>query len=235
MADLQMQQNERTVVAPPPAFSPSTSSIGYIDFNESDDEDYTEYGYNDMKYEVNTTYSPTKREKQRKRSPRKQGSKRSPEAQGLIRRSDSRFSSRSLKMNLSPNKRKKSGGSLGSSSSHKIEIPDSCNNAENKPDKLSRRMSIKQNLQNIAERVRRSSQWNMGFGTKGDPEAGVPPQKPSTKERLYQIAIAMCYLLIAIIAIVVTYSMIANLVHSLQHPVRSIKYNKVDEHVAPGK
>ena len=59
--------------------------------------------------------------------------------------------------------------------------------------------------------------------------------KPSLKERCYQIAIAGCYLLIAIIAIVVTYSMIANLVHSLQHPVRSIKYNKVEQHDAPGK
>ena len=230
-----MQQNEITVVPPPPAFSPTTSSIGYIDFEESDDEEYTEYGYDDMKYAANTTCSPTKKEKQKKRSPRKQGSKRSPESQGLIRRSDSRFSSRSLKMNFSPNKRKKSGGSVGSTSSHKIEIPDACNNIENKPDKVSRRMSIKQNLHSIAQRVRRSSQWNMGFGTKGDPETGVPPQKPSTKERFYQIAIAMCYLLIAIIAIVVTYSMIANLVHSLQHPVRSIKYNKVKEQEAPGR
>ena len=235
MADLQMQQNEITVVPPPPPFSPTTSSIGYIDFEESDDEEYTEYGYDDMKYAVNTTCSPTKKEKQKKRSPRKQGSKRSPESQGLIRRSDSRFSSRSLKMNFSPNKRKKSGGSVGSTSSHKIEIPDACNNTENKPDKVSRRMSIKQNLHSFAQRVRRSSQWNMGFGTKGDPETGVPPQKPSTKERFYQIAIAMCYLLIAIIAIVVTYSMIANLVHSLQYPVRSIKYNKVKEHEAPGR
>ena len=146
MADLQMQQNEITVVPPPPPFSPTTSSIGYIDFEESDDEEYTEYGYDDMKYAVNTTCSPTKKEKQKKRSPRKQGSKRSPESQELIRRSDSRFSSRSLKMNFSPNKRKKSGGSVGSTSSHKIEIPDACNNTENKPDKVSRRMSIKQNL-----------------------------------------------------------------------------------------
>ena len=232
-----MQQNERTVIPlpSPPAFSPSSSSIGYMDFGESDEEDYTEYGYDDMKYTVNTSCSPVKKDgKQKKRSPRKQDSnKRSPESQGLIKRS--------LKMNFSPSKKIKRGsggdGSIGSgASSHKIDMQDvCCNNPENRTDKMSRRQSIKQNLHIFAQRVRRSSQWNMGFGTKGDPEAGIPPQKPSTKERFYQIAIAGCYLLIAIIAIVVTYSMIANLVHSLRHPVRSIKYNKVDEHVAPGK
>lgn len=114
-----------------------------------------------------------------------------------------------------------------------------------------RKSSIGRNLQNLAQRVRRRSGQGAPKRTHPSRSQNPPPghahpdhvasspghvsRKSCSKQRCYQMAIAGCYLLIAVIAIVVTYSMVTNLVHSLQYPVRSIKFNKVKEQTAPGE
>ena len=53
-------------------------------------------------------------------------------------------------------------------------------------------------------------------------------------KQCYYVGYASMYLLLALIATVVTYSMIANLVTAMNHPVRSVIFKQVEEHDAPG-
>ena len=64
---------------------------------------------------------------------------------------------------------------------------------------------------------------------------GPSPPSPTFWDRMTQVALTSLYVLLAVIAFVVTYSLIANLVEAMRHPVRSINYKKVDVHSAPGE
>lgn len=50
----------------------------------------------------------------------------------------------------------------------------------------------------------------------------------------YSFGIATCYILLALVAVVVTYELVDTLIISLRHPVRSISYRKEKEYEAPG-
>ena len=58
--------------------------------------------------------------------------------------------------------------------------------------------------------------------------------KSPNKACLYSCGIVFCYLLLALIAVVVTYELIDTMVFSLRHPVRSTNFKKVTTHDAPG-
>ena len=55
------------------------------------------------------------------------------------------------------------------------------------------------------------------------------------RKKCSRACLTFVYVLLAIIAVVVTYSMIADLVKSMNNPVRSIHYHKVKEYDPPGE
>lgn len=59
--------------------------------------------------------------------------------------------------------------------------------------------------------------------------------KDPPRKRCLRAFFNFLYILLAIIAIVVTYSMIQDLVTAMQNPVRSIHYKRVENYEAPGK
>ncbi len=66
-----------------------------------------------------------------------------------------------------------------------------------------------------------------------DPEVKV--EKEPLKKRLLRPLFTSVYILLALVAVVVTYSMVQDLINSMQNPVRSIHYHKVKNYTAPGK
>ena len=59
------------------------------------------------------------------------------------------------------------------------------------------------------------------------------PDEPLRK-RIIRACFTLLYFLLATVAVVVTYSMVSELVHSMNNPVRSIHYQKNDIYEAPG-
>ncbi len=50
-----------------------------------------------------------------------------------------------------------------------------------------------------------------------------------------EVGVACCYLVLAAVAVVVTYELVETMRFSLQHPVRSANYRRVEEYDAPGE
>ena len=58
--------------------------------------------------------------------------------------------------------------------------------------------------------------------------------RKNNNDCFYSFGIATCYILLALVAVVVTYELVDTLIISLRHPVRSISYRKEKEYEAPG-
>ena len=55
------------------------------------------------------------------------------------------------------------------------------------------------------------------------------------RKRLLRACLTLVYVMLVAVAVVVTYSMVRELVHSLRHPVRSINFKRNDYYEAPGQ
>ena len=64
-------------------------------------------------------------------------------------------------------------------------------------------------------------------------DAEVLREEPLSK-RLFRACFTLVYVGLVAVAVIVTYSMVRELVHSLKHPVRSINFKKNDFYEAPG-
>ena len=98
-----------------------------------------------------------------------------------------------------------------------------------------RRGSLRRGLRGLANKVRRNSS---GAGASSDGRrAGHACGCKSGCGRTAGLSLLLsaAYCLLAVIAAVVTYSLVAHLVDALRYPLRAVKYRQVDTHTAPGR
>ena len=68
-----------------------------------------------------------------------------------------------------------------------------------------------------------------------DLEKELYPEDDPFRKRCLRAFLTVAYILLALVAAVVTYSMVQDLITSMRNPVRSIHYKKVEHYDAPGK
>ncbi len=103
--------------------------------------------------------------------------------------------------------------------------------------KRTQQRSFSEGFNSIAQYVRKHSQAqgsSSPISQNGETESQLQTFA-FCKHIFFQVMLPALYLLLALVAVVVTYSMITDLIHAMNHPVRSIRYKKVKEHEAPGK